>query len=62
VLVHSFGSSGFEAKSVTLVFVLLGSAYGSSEEILVFLFGEVDVIVSVGVRELSRVVSVILVA
>ena len=46
---------------MTLVFVLLGSAYSSSEEILVFLFGEVDVIVSVGVRELSRVVSVILV-
>jgi len=39
----------------------VGSSYGTSEEILVFLFGEVHVIVSVGVGELSGVVSVILV-
>jgi hypothetical protein len=42
------------------IFLRLSSSDGTSEEILVFLVGEVHVIVSVSVRELSRVVSVIL--
>lgn len=60
VLVHGLGSSGSNTDMVAGIFLRLSSSDGTSEEILVFLVGEVHVIVSVGVRELSRVVSVIL--
>lgn len=60
MLVHGLGSSGSKTNGVTVVFVCFSSSDGTSEEILVFLFGEVDVIISVSVRELGRVVSVIL--
>jgi len=46
-----------------MLFHLLGLRLtnGTSEDILVLLFGEVDIVVSVGVRELGRIVSVILI-
>ena len=40
--------------------VLIGFAQGTSEDVLIFLIGEVNVIVSVGMTELSGVVSVVL--
>ena len=40
--------------------VLIGFAQGTSEDVLVLLIGEVNVIVSVGMTELSGVVSVVL--
>ena len=60
MLVHGLGSSGLKTKLVTVVLVRFSSSDGTSEEILVLLFGEVDVIISVSVRELGRVVSLIL--
>ena len=47
--------------AVVLVFLGLSSTSGTSEDILVLLFGEVDVIVTVSVGELGWVPSVILV-
>jgi hypothetical protein len=51
-------ASSFDCKVVLLV--LLGLAQGTSEDVLVLLIGEVNVIVSVGMTELSGVVSVVL--
>jgi len=45
---------------VTVVFISFSSSNGTSKEILVLLVREVHVIISVSVRELSRVVSVVL--
>jgi hypothetical protein len=51
-------ASSFDCEVVLLV--LLGLAQGTSEDVLVLLIGEVNVIVSVGMTELSGVVSVVL--
>ena len=40
--------------------VLIGFTQGTSEDVLVLLIGEVNIIVSVGMTELSGVVSVVL--
>lgn len=61
MFVHGLGDSGSHTDMVTVVVIRFSSSDGTSEEILVFLFGEVDVIVSVGVGVFGRVVSVILV-
>ena len=46
--------------SEVILLVLFGLAQGTSEDVLVLLIGEVNVIVSVGMTELSGVVSVVL--
>jgi len=51
-------ASSFDCEVVLLV--LLGLAQGTSEDVLVLLIGEVNVIVSVGMTVLSGVVSVVL--
>ena len=61
VLVLSLGSSRSKSNMVLVVFGGFSSSDGTSEEILVLLFGEVHVIVSVSMGVLSRVVSAILV-
>jgi hypothetical protein len=43
-----------------VLLVLFGLAQGTSKDVLVLLIGEVNVIVSVGMTELSGVVSVVL--
>jgi hypothetical protein len=50
----------FAVESEILLLGLLGGSLGTSENVFVFLFGEVDIIVSVRVTELGRVVSVVL--
>jgi hypothetical protein len=47
-------------ESEVFALFILGSSHGTSEDVLVLLFGEVNVIVSVRMAELSGVVSVIL--
>ena len=49
-----------EAKGKVFLLLLLGSTHSASEDVLVLLLGEVYIIVSVGMAELGRVVSVIL--
>jgi len=61
VLVLSLGSSRSKSNMVLVVFGGFSSSDGTSEEILVLLFREVHVIVSVSMGVLSRVVSAILV-
>jgi hypothetical protein len=51
-------ASSFDSKVVLLI--LFGLAEGTSEDVLVLLIREVNVIVSVGMTELSGVVSVVL--
>ena len=46
--------------SEVILLVLFGLAQGTSKDVLVLLIGEVYVIVSVGMTELSGVVSVVL--
>ena len=48
----------FDSKVGLLV--LFGLAHGTSEDVLVLLIGEINVIVSVGMTELSGVVPVVL--
>lgn len=54
-----FGVAGI-IESEELLLLLIGCAHSTSEDILVFLLGEVKVIVSVGMRVLGRVVAIIL--
>lgn len=60
VVVHSLRDSRSKVNLMLIIFSSLSSSDGTSEEILVLLLREVDVIVSVRVREFSGVVSVIL--
>ena len=46
--------------SKVVLLILFGLAEGTSEDVLVLLIGEVNVIISVGMTELSWVVSVVL--
>jgi len=54
-----FGLS-FAVESEVLLLGLLGGSLGASENVFVLLLGEVDIVVSVRVTELGRVVSVVL--
>ena len=60
VIIHSLRAAVEKVKLVTFVLSSLGSAQGTSEEILVFLVWEVDIVVSVWVRVLGWVIPVIL--
>jgi hypothetical protein len=59
---RNYGGFGFSfsVESEVLLLGLLGGSLGTSENVFVFLFGEVDIVVSVRVTELGRVVSVVL--
>jgi len=58
---HSFGSAIGHGKLMVFVALLLGIAKSTTEEVLVFLFGEVDIVHPVRVRVLDGVVAIILV-
>ena len=59
-IIHSCRAAGEKIKTVTLVLSSFGSAPGTSEEITEFLVREVDIVVSVGVRELGWVIPIVL--
>mmetsp|Transcript_20124 Transcript_20124/g.24821 ORF Transcript_20124/g.24821 Transcript_20124/m.24821 type:complete len:238 (+) Transcript_20124:292-1005(+) len=61
MLADGLGLVGEDVHLVALHFLLFGGADGTSEEIFVFLVGEVNVIVPVRVRELGGVPTVILI-
>jgi len=60
VLHHSSWNTTHKANSVSISFFLLGISKGTSEHILVLLFWEIDIIVSVWMWVLSEIVSIIL--
>jgi len=60
VLVDGDGLAIDKVEAVLLVLSNIGSANGATEEVLVLLLREVNVIITVGVRELGRVVAIIL--
>jgi len=57
---HGLGTSVHQTKTVTLTLLVLSLTQRSSKEVFVFLVGEVDIVVSVGMRELGWVIPVIL--
>merc|ERR1719313_2093065 len=59
--VHSGRGAIGHGKSMVVVALLLGLAKSTTEEILVFLFGEVDIVHPVGVGVLDGIVAIILV-
>ena len=60
VVLHGLGFPGEDRDGVVFFFLLFVGSHGTSENIFVFLIGEVNIIVSVRVRVFGWVVSVIL--
>ena len=61
VSLHSRGDAVSEGERVLLVLFLHALALGTTEEVRVFLLGEVDIVESVRVRVLLRHIAVVLV-